>query len=585
VTALALSISSVDSHSEPNIDRYVAVQGKDQGFCDNPLRPCKTIGYAAQRVNKGDRVLVASGTYEIKSVEELFYLQSEIVPILAGFNRFDHFQVQNPDLNATQLIGVPVDLAPMLRKKGFQVIADGKSLLSSETLAQKLAQYDALNQKQAEQACVNGMAGSFPCNNVDLVAHIPLSAFSTKPSAGNDIWGHVDLNTGIEYAIMGVRNGAAVFDLSDPANPVEVGTVDGSQATWRDIKVYQFYDENDARWKAYAYVTVDGASDGVTIIDLNDLPNSVSLVERNNSVGNAHNVYISNVDYGLNIAFDGVDPVLQLVGANRYSGSFHSYSLNNPQTINMMPNQTNFNGYTHDGASVIIDDSRKDTGCYNATQHCSVFIDFNEKEILFWDITQPSDTRQLGVATYNDVSSTNQYVHSGWVSDDKRYVLAHDEFDEYRGGLNSTVRIFQIDDLRNPVQVGQWTGPTRAIDHNGFVVGNRYYMSNYERGLTVLDITDPSAPKEVGYFDTYPVSNNAAFNGAWGTYPFLPSGLILVSDINSGLYILRDKTRQTEQGNLQFAVGEMEVSRDTTIDISVKRINSTSGTGAVNFDL
>lgn len=582
VAALAMSISSVKSHSEPNIDRYVSEQGRDEGFCDNPLRPCKTIGYAAQKVNKGDRVLVASGTYRVKTVEDLFYLKSDIVPILAGYNRFDHFQVQNPDLNATQLMGVPSDMAPALRKKGFQVISDGKAMIGSEVLAQKLSQFDALNQKQVNQPCVNGMAGSFPCSNIDLVAHVPLSEFSSNPSDGNDVWGHVDLNTGKEYAIIGVRNGTAVFDLSDPENPVEVGTITGGATTWRDIKVYQFYDAADARWKAYAYVTSENSSNGTHIIDLNDLANGISLVRADSNVSRAHNVYISNVDYGLNIAFDGLEPALQLVGASRYSGSFHSYSLANPESLTLAANQSSFNGYTHDGTSMVIDDSRKDSDCYNANQHCSVFVDFNEKEMLLWDITDPADTRQLSVSTYNDVSNNQKYIHSGWVTDDKRYVLIHDEFDEMYAGLNSTVRIFQIDDLRSPVQVGQWTGPTRAIDHNGFVVGNRYYMSNYERGLTVLDITDPSSPDVVGYFDTYPVSNNPSFNGAWGTYPFLPSGLILVSDINSGLYILRDNTRASEQGNLQFAAAELETDRDTTLTVNVQRVNAANNSSAVS---
>jgi hypothetical protein len=42
---------------------------------------------------------------------------------------------------------------------------------------------------------------------------------------------------------------------------------------------------------------------------------------------------------------------------------------------------------------------------------------------------------------------------------------------------------------------------------------------------------------EVANFDTYLPDNNG-FNGAWGAYPFLPSGLILISDIESGLFVL-----------------------------------------------
>ena len=579
---LVAGIANVSAHSEHGKKRFVSSDGVDSGRCDNPLRPCKTIAYTVQRSNKGDKVLVSSGTYKLESTEEIFYLTSDIVPITAGYNRFDHFQNQSPVNNQAFLTGVPEEYVDDLRRKGFTVINDGKSNLDQKALELKLAQFEKLKTAQVEEPCVNGNAGGFPCNNIDLVAHMPLNAFSPTQSAGNDVWGHVDLNTGIEYAIIGLRTGAAVVNLENPANPQQVGLIGGSSATWRDIKVYQYFDQNSSRWKAYAYVTVDGASDGVTIIDLNNLPNSISLVERNGSVGNSHNVYISNVDHTLNIAQEGVEPTLQLIGANAFGGSFHSFSLEDPSTIEVKMNQNFGNGYTHDGASVLIRDSRVDNGCVNGNESCTLFVDFNEKEMSLWDITNPEDSERLSTKTYTDVSNANKYVHSGWVTEDTNYVLIHDEFDENSGGLNSTVRIFDISDLTNPTQVGQWTGPTRAIDHNGFVRGNRHYMSNYERGLTVLDLTDPANPVEVGFFDTFPSSDNWSFNGAWGAYPFLPSGLILVSDINSGLYILRDNTQSAVQGSLKFTNQEIETDRGMTVSLPVERVDSATNATSIS---
>ncbi len=588
ITGMIVLGSSFDvrAHSEPHKSRFVSEKGVDQGQCDSPIRPCKTIMFAVKNANKGDKILVASGSYSISSIEEVFYLKSEVIPIFAGYNRFDHFQSQSPDVNKVYLQGVPQELVDSVRKNGFHVIADGKSQFNSDEINQQLKNASALFEKQTAINCVNGMAGSFPCNNLDLLAHVPLNQMSSRPSSGSDIWGHVDLNNGREYAIMGVRNGAAVFDVTDPENPTEIGTISGTSSTWRDIKVYQYFDETASEWRAYAYVTVE-ASDGVTIIDLNQLPTRVSLVERNNAVGNSHNVYISNIDHALNIKEDGVLPKLQLLGANRYSGSFHSYSLANPATISVESNQSSFQGYTHDGASTTIRDSRKDTNCYNGTTSCTVFVDFNEKSIAFWDMTNPTDTRLLSNVSYNDVPASAQYVHSGWFSEDKRYVFVHDEFDEYQGGLNSTVRVYDVNNFRAPVQVGQWTGATRAIDHNGFVRGNRYYMSNYERGLTVLDISDASNPVQVGYFDTFPTSNNNQFNGAWGTYPYLPSGNILVSDINSGLYILKDNTKTNSQGQASFRASEFSAQRGQTLQIPVSRLmaDNAAQTASVDFEL
>lgn len=589
VMAAMLNSHLTFAHSEHDKARFVADTGINTGKCDQVLRPCKTIAYAVQQANKGDKILVSAGEYAINSSDELFYLKSALVPIYGGYNRFDHFQSQSPDSNPTELKNIPLDMAEPLRKQGFVVMADGKALFAnnsaeSKALQSKLDSYYTLSEKQTGLDCVDGSAGNFACSNIDLLAHMPLNEFSSRPSAANDIWGHVDLNTGDEYALIGLRNGVAVVNVTDPENPQEVGTIAGANSTWRDIKVYQYFDATINAWQAYAYATIDGATDYVTIINLNQLPNSVSLVEKNRVVTKAHNVYITNVDHTLNIALPGLTPSLQLIGSNKFGGAFHSYSLKTPATLSALSNNYFGSGYTHDGASINITDSRKNSQCNSQGESCTVFIDFNEKEMKLWNITDASATTLLGTGEYNDVAKSNQYVHSGWGTEDKQHIFLHDEFDEKDGGLNSTVRIFSIADLNNPTQVGQWTGPTRAIDHNGFVRGNRYYMSNYERGLTVLDITDPANPIEAGFFDTYTPSNNAGFNGAWGTYPFLPSGNILVSDIGSGLYILKDRTPESSQGKIGFTSQAVNANQGETLMVTIQRNSAGSPDQAVSVN-
>jgi len=573
IIAFALP-SNTWAHSEHDKARFVATNGVDKGRCDKVLRPCKTIAYAVSQANKGDKVLVASGEFTITSSEELFYLKSALVPVLGGYNRFDHFQSQSPQSNVTTLYNIPTDMVDELRNNGFRVIADGKAFDNDEGLKRKLKGYHQLSQSQSNEACVSGKADVFDCSNIDLLAHMPLSQMSSRPSAGNDIWGHVDLNTGNEFAIMGIKNGVIVVNVTNPSTPVEVGTISGVSSSWRDVKVYQHFDENLNLWQAYAYATTEGNNGGVAIIDLNNLPHSISLVEKNNVVSTAHNVYITNVDHSLNITLPNQTATLQLIGANSNGGAFRNFSLANPKTLSISAGFNFGSGYTHDGASMVIDDQRSANDCGLISGSCTLFIDFNEKEMKLWNITDPNNTDLLGSAEYNDVDKSNQYVHSGWGTENKQFILLHDEFDEQRGGLNTTVRIFSIEDLNSPTQVGQWTGPTRAIDHNGFVRGNRYYMSNYERGLTVLDITDPTTPTEVGFFDTYTPSNSASFNGAWGVYPFLPSGNILVSDINSGLYILKDNAKASTKGMFSFTSKSTQTAQGTTVNLSVERNGS-----------
>jgi len=575
LSVISLHSANVFAHSEHDKSRFVAPQGHDNSDCSNVLRPCKSIVYAIKQANKGDKVLIAQGQYNITNNEELFYLKGLVVPVLGGFNRFDHFQSQSPNTNPTVLTGVPVEMASDLRQRGFTVISDGKTHLNSLALNKQLNNFKALSQKQSQQDCVNGKAGSFDCNNVDLLAHMPLSNFSTNPSTANDIWGHVDLNTGKEYAIIGLRNGVAVVDVTTPTAPVEVGTVTGLSSIWRDIKVYQYYDREMGIWQAYAYATIDSSPDQVTIIDLNNLPHSVNLVSKSPVVSTAHNVYISNVDPSYNIALSGLTPTLQLTGTNKNGGAFTNYSLSDPTKLTVLSSQARGQGYTHDGASMVITDDRKNTACPNQ-DNCIVFIDFNEKEMKLWNISDANNVSLLGTGRYTDVASSDQYVHSGWPSEDNQYIFVHDEFDEKDAGINSTVRVFSIADLANPIHVGQWTGPTRAIDHNGFVRGNRYYLSNYERGFSVLDISDPVHPAQVGFFDTYTPSNNAAYNGGWGTYPYLPSGNILVSDIGSGLYILKDNTLNSPQGNISFTAKDVNVDQGADVTVSVQRSNATN---------
>lgn len=583
----ALMPHPLHAHSEHDKARFVASQGQDKGQCDQVLRPCKTIGYAINHANKGDRVLVAAGEYKVNNNEEIFYFASSLVPVYGGYNRFDHFQQQSPRSNVTSLVGVPPQMAALLREHGFNVISDGKSLAQSNSLTQKLKAFSALSQPQSLQTCENGKADSFNCENIDLLAHMPLGNFSSTPSAASDIWGHVDLNDGNEYALIGLTNGISVVNVSDPANPTEVGTIAGKSSTWRDVKVYQYFDHLLKIWRAYAYVILDGTQGHVTIVNLNHLPNSISLVALNDQVTKAHNVYISNLDHTLNIAQAGLTPSIQLIGSNKFGGAFHSYSLADPKTLTPLQNQFFGQGYTHDGASITITDDRKANNCQTDGPNCTVFVDFNEKDIKLWNITDVDKVVQLGSVTYSDVDTANKYVHSGWGSEDKQYFFAHDEFDEKRGGINTTVRVFSIADLTQPQQVGQWTGPTAAADHNGFVRGNRYYLSNYERGLSVLDISDPTAPVEVGNFDTFTPSDNANYSGAWGVYPFLPSGNLLVSDINSGLYVLKDNTRQSPQGNIAFNSDVLATEQGIELSIEIPRHGAavSASTVSVSYEL
>jgi len=579
--ALLISTSAL-AHGDKQQPLYVAHGGVDNGRCDDATAPCESIGYALRWVGKGGQIRVAQGTYEIANAEDLFQLIAGDINIQGGFQTVDAYR--QPGAIASTLVGVPPIYADALSKRGFHVLVDRKGIdrdVTAET-SKLLAVHANLKSSMAATPCAGGTVNGMACSNVDLLSHVGASDISTNAGDSADVWGFVDLNSNREYAIVGFENGTAVFDVTNAENPREVGFIDGQQTVWRDIKVYQFWNATDARWNAHAYITTDGSSDGLFVIDLSGLPHSIEQLNYPSDFTAAHNVYATNTDFGTGLSLTGDVPTLVIAGSNNGSGPYRAYSIDTPESpsFEVMPGSGR-NDYMHDAASMIITDSRKDTQCVNATTYCELLFDFNELTFDIWDITDTSNPVRLSRSNYPNVA----YVHSGWWSEDKQFLFVHDELDERNFGLNTTLRVFSIADLRAPVSAGLWTGPTRAIDHNGFVRGNRYYMSNYSRGLTILDITDPAVPTLAGRLDTYPASDGSSFVGAWGTYPFFHSGNIAISDIGSGFYMAADRTLDVDQGSLAFSAPSYGGDEGSSLQIGVSRTGNSSGAIGVGYEL
>ena len=334
-------------------------------------------------------------------------------------------------------------------------------------------------------------------------------------NSGNDLWGWVDSLTGREYALMGMDNGTAFVDISDPENPVFLGRLptETYSSPWRDIKVYE----------DHAYVVADNAgSHGLQVFDLTRLRDqtvSQTFVADHVYVdfGNAHNLAI-NESSGFAYA----------VGSDTCGGGLHMIDLS-------MPTNPLFMGChaaspTHDTQCVIYDgpDER-----YQGKEIC---ISSNHEEIEIVDISSKSSPITLSTATYADLG----FVHQGWLTEDHRYFLLGDEFDESIYGVDTRTHVFDVSDLEVPRYLYAFEHDTEATDHNLYVLGNRVFEANYSVGLQTLEFSDLSRQdlQTVASFDTYPDHDNVAQIGAWSVYPYLPSGLILVSDIVNGLFVL-----------------------------------------------
>ena len=549
--ANAQTASEIDSGSSTNgkgTSRYVSDDGLAQGECSSIENACN-LARALEVVHSGDSVLIAAGDYVVSAELAQELLRSDI-SIIGGVSKqagFVRLQDQQIGQSNSYITGPSFKQREELARRGLTLIQDRKGMAITESITRAKTSPQR-QQRLAITECDQdtGTAGPYPCKNIDLLSQMPLAEFSSAPQAANDIWGFVDLRDENEYAIIGLLNGTAVVNVTDPENPMEVGTIAGRSAQWRDIKVYQNKND-DGNWQAYAYVTADnpqGGRQGLQIIDLTGLPDSVSLAASWDNIGRAHNVYISNVDYSTGVPLSGMQAFVYIAGADRNSGAALGLEVSNPTAPTEVLVAEAGTQYIHDGSSMVIDDART-AQCKSGANPpddghnpCEVFIDFNENTLDIWDVTDKQKPLMISSIPYPDA----HYTHSGWWSEDKNFVFLQDELDEQNAGLNTTMRTVDISDLSAPELTNVWTGPTRSIDHNGFTKGNRYYMSNYRRGLTVLDVSDPNSPIESAFFDTFPVpeANSAQFNGAWGVYPFLPSGSLLVSDIEGGLFVLRE---------------------------------------------
>jgi choice-of-anchor B domain-containing protein len=580
---LGVAGSAAANHDESVGARFVQPGGVDAGDCLDHDAPCVSIQYALAQAEPGNTVKVGAGIFDLSLVDPETFVHGP-VHATGGYGDADHYYESRPLEVQSIVVGVDARYRNALAVRGFYW-AESKAAAQRNEIS--FAGGTSLQQAQAVPAnCVQGMAAQFPCRNLDFWSQIPLAQFSSRPVSAANVWGFVDLNDNREYAVVGLRNGTAIVEVTDAANPREVVTIPGNASPWREVKVYQVRDSVAQRWRAYAYVTTEASNSGLQTIDMSGLPQTAGLASTNLDTGSQHTLYVSNIDYSTNTALPGMTPVLYLAGSNVNGGAWRAYSLANPafpQFIGGAPTTH----YMHDSTSLVVTGTRATQQCAPGHDPCEVLVDFDVDAVELWDVTNKLQPVLLSTAT----NPNNRYIHSGWPTAGATYVIFHDELEEIQLGL--TTRIYAIDllNLRAPRVVTSYSGPTTTTDHNGYVRGNYYYVSHYRRGLVVFDASNPEHLVEVSSFDNYltPSANSAGTDGAWGVYPFLPSGNLLVSDIENGLFVLRDHSQTLNQSAGRLGFGVLEASGTemlgSDISVPVRRVGGLAGDVSVQFSL
>lgn len=304
----------------------------------------------------------------------------------------------------------------------------------------------------------------------------------------SDVWGYTAPGGG-EYALVGVVSGVVVVNITDRRHPYVVRFINRPDSPWRDIKTFG----------AVAY-DVNEEAGGFGIIDLSD-PEDPRNVPTPSDFGAAHNLYI-----------DEATATAYVAGADVGAGGVRVYSLASPTAPAFLgswdPHYAH-DVYVQDGVMLV-------SAIYRG-------------QLDIVDVSAPATPVELGCVFYHGA-----FTHNAWMTPDGTHVITTDE------KAGAICRLWNVTDPANATLSGTWSANPRSIPHNAIIEGDLAYVSYYTAGTRIVDVSDPFAPREIAFYDTVPPTNDPAFDGCWGVFPFFPNspGLFVVSDVTRGLFVL-----------------------------------------------
>ena len=309
----------------------------------------------------------------------------------------------------------------------------------------------------------------------------------------SDIWGFAA--GGSEYAVLGAYTGLYIIDVTNPTAPVVASFVPGANSNWRESRPYGNY--------IYSVNEEDG---GLQVINISNPHAAFEVASITTWFSTAHTIHVDAATRRA-YCFGARDA---LPGDNTFI-----LDITNPTAPVLLGNYED--RYLHDGYS------RGNTlfgaKIYNNGPNLS--------GMYILDVTNPA-----AIDTVTIVNWPNAFMHNVWTTEDGAYALTTDE------NSGGHVHIWNVSNLPTVTPVSEFQLPgADLVVHNVYVRGNRAYMSYYTEGVRVVDLTNIQNPVEIAFYDTSPGEPAGGYGGCWGVYPFLPSGNILASDVDRGLYV------------------------------------------------
>ncbi len=315
----------------------------------------------------------------------------------------------------------------------------------------------------------------------------------------NDVWGYVSPG-GNEYAIVGTQTGVAVVNVTNPDDIQEVQFISGVNNLWRDVHV----------WQHHAYVTTESAAQGgLQIIDLSALPAAAPnfITPLGFGFSTAHTIWIDE---------NGIGYLYGATSGLQGNGTFMVDIATNPTSPVFLGKYSN---YIHDG--YVRNDTLWSAEIYNG---------------VFRVVNVANKSAPVIMASQ---TTPNAFTHNTWLGNNGNYLFTTDEVN---GSFVAAYDVTDITDIRETDRYQHAPG-TGVIPHNVYVKDNFLVIAYYTAGVTIVDATYPHNLVEVAHYDTSPLSGGG-FNGVWAVYPYLPSGNILATDRQEGLFVLSPTYQQ-----------------------------------------
>lgn len=319
----------------------------------------------------------------------------------------------------------------------------------------------------------------------------------------SDVWGEGD------YAYLGsyLTTGVRIFDISDPTNPTLVSTYTGGN--FKDVKTRN----------GIGYFASDD-NQGMHIVDISD-PTNPTLIKQATSLhggfNDIHNIFLDG-DYVYQA--DNHNAAVKVLNISDPANPFfvRNIILNTPGEA--VHDITVMNGR-------LFTSSKGSSTTTGGTTH-------------IYDISNVGSVDPPLLKAF----TTGPRTHSNWPTADGNTLVVGQERDNGELRIYDISNIDQVNDPDTPVLLKTITRSTLGINaktpHNPVVAGDKLYVSWYQAGLMIFDLSDPSAAPLIGAYDSLPgtVGQPSGFAGVWGVFPFLGTDKVLISDTENGLIVV-----------------------------------------------